>query len=438
MTRRMRISNFRRRPGPCAGIVLAAVVLGFLAAAGARAATLSESEGNSRGEPDPLPSPLAPFLSAYTEGFVVVTGAIAPGDTDFFAVDLAAGQLLLVSLFDEKGGELTDTRVGIFRESVGANDPGVGPLAENDDGGPGFLSRIAVPIGATGTWKIGVTGFRDGSYVGAHFEGSGAPVAYRLVIGVTTNTPARVESDPGGSAPGTNDEAPALADTLPAGGALIRGTLGRGDRDQFAVPAAAGQEISVSLFDLATGVLSPANGELNDSRIALFRDGETPPAGTQNDDGGPGFLSNLTKVVPASGGGTWKVALTGFRDGDFAGKHLDGPFDYALVVATTAATAPVPRCDVNGDAFVDSADVNAIFAVRGQPASGPTDPRDSDGDGTITVLDARTCTIQCGNPNCAPRPAAACGLLGIEALAGLVPWFAWRARRRDAALKETR
>jgi hypothetical protein len=359
-----------------------------------------------------------------------VTGELGPGDTDFFAVNLTAGQLLLVALFDEHGGELNDTRIGLFQESLTANDPGVLPLAENDDGGPGFLSRVAVPVSASGTWKIALTGSRDASYLGAHFEGAGAPVSYRLVIGVTTSSPALVESDPPGVVPGTNDVAPAAGDALGPGGAVVRGRLERGDRDQFSVPAAAGDEITASVFDLASGALVPANGELNDTRLSVFRAGTAPEDGVQNDDGGPGFLSNVETRVPSGAGGTWRVALTGFRDTAFSGAHFEGPFDYALVVATTAAA--VPRCDVNGDAFVDSTDVNAIFAARGHPASGPTDPRDADGDGALTVLDARTCTVQCGNPNCAPRPVASCGMLGIEG-AALAPWLVWRARRRKEA-----
>ena len=74
------------------------------------------------------------------------------------------------------------------------------------------------------------------------------------------------------------------------------------------------------------------------------------------------------------------------------GTTLTGPVDYVLVVASRG------RCDVNGDAFVDKPDVDAIFAARGQLASGPSDPRDNDGNGVIDVLDSRACALQCGRP----------------------------------------
>jgi hypothetical protein len=112
--------------------------------------------------------------------------------------------------------------------------------------------------------------------------------------------------------------------------------------------------------------------------------------------------------------------VSGYRDFGFTGDHLTGPADYVLVVASRG------RCDVNADAFVDKTDIDAIFAARGQPASGPADPRDNDGNGTIDVLDSRACALQCGNPSCKPK-AAFCGLLGPELL---LPLWLVRLRRK--------
>lgn len=57
-------------------------------------------------------------------------------------------------------------------------------------------------------------------------------------------------------------------------------------------------------------------------------------------------------------------------------------------------------CDLNGDNKIDRSDIGIIFAGHGQQA--PGDPRDIDGDGWITVRDARMCTLRCTNLNCAP------------------------------------
>jgi hypothetical protein len=61
--------------------------------------------------------------------------------------------------------------------------------------------------------------------------------------------------------------------------------------------------------------------------------------------------------------------------------------------------APKP-CDINGDGKVNLDDIQAIFQARNAPAV-PGDPRDIDGDGVITVNDARICTEPCDKVKCA-------------------------------------
>jgi hypothetical protein len=55
--------------------------------------------------------------------------------------------------------------------------------------------------------------------------------------------------------------------------------------------------------------------------------------------------------------------------------------------------------DLNNDGKINTTDINTIFAGRGLKR--PGDPRDIDGDGWITVNDARGCVLQCTKPNCA-------------------------------------
>lgn len=63
---------------------------------------------------------------------------------------------------------------------------------------------------------------------------------------------------------------------------------------------------------------------------------------------------------------------------------------------------PVPKlCDADEDFDVDSDDISAISLAKGTPSSGPGDIRDIDGDGKITVLDARQCVSYCDEPQCA-------------------------------------
>jgi hypothetical protein len=58
-----------------------------------------------------------------------------------------------------------------------------------------------------------------------------------------------------------------------------------------------------------------------------------------------------------------------------------------------------PVCDINLDGTVDIQDISAIFESRGATAAFG-DPRDTDGDGIITVNDARICTLLCTKPGC--------------------------------------
>ena len=70
------------------------------------------------------------------------------------------------------------------------------------------------------------------------------------------------------------------------------------------------------------------------------------------------------------------------------------------ICSQTVTKEWVMKCDLNNDNMIDRTDISIIMAGRGLHA--PGDPRDIDGDGWITVNDARGCTLQCSKPNCAP------------------------------------
>ncbi len=66
----------------------------------------------------------------------------------------------------------------------------------------------------------------------------------------------------------------------------------------------------------------------------------------------------------------------------------------------TFAWAQMPG-DLDGDGDVDRDDLDIILAALNEPATGPDDPRDLDGDGMITVRDARKLVLLCTRPRCA-------------------------------------
>ena len=130
------------------------------------------------------------------------------------------------------------------------------------------------------------------------------------------------------------------------------------------------------------------------------------------DDSGVFFvtlLSGSTNVAltvdpftPGDGQATFSVDLV---DPNSSGNGTVQGTDGAGNTCTVEIDLPietVQRCDLDGNDQIDINDIRAIMARRNQPATGPDDPADNDGDGVVTANDARQCTLQCTNSRCAP------------------------------------
>jgi len=230
------------------------------------------------------------FLVGRAADGVVERGHLDPGDVDYYAFAARAGDVLTVSLFESGRGAFADPVLAV----MGPGD--VEPVAIDDDAGPGFLPRLALPIDRTGVWTLAVTGFGDAEFDGGEHE---ERFAYDLVVAVAPDAVARRERNLRGGH-GSAERAEPVA-VPPERAVVVTGDLVPGEVDRFRVALSSQRLLTASLYD-------DAAGEFNDSRLELLDSRGRPFA--QDDDSGPGFLSSLA----AEGGqqGAAVVAVSGF------------------------------------------------------------------------------------------------------------------------------
>jgi len=90
---------------------------------------------------------------------------------------------------------------------------------------------------------------------------------------------------------------------------------------------------------------------------------------------------------------------------DAEGK-LSPPSNLAGGPSKAASREPV-ACDIDTDGDVDGNDIAQLTEASGKPALSPTDPRDVNQDGVISVLDISACTDPDPDPEPEPVPTAA-------------------------------
>lgn len=190
---------------------------------------------------------------------VPLDGAIQVGrDIDFFAVDAAAGERIVIKTGQLSAGN--DTILRLFAPD------GTTLLAADDNGAGGLASRILFTARQTGTY------FAVVSHRSTAGQGS-----YKV-------TAMRVVDDHGDSA--------MQATPLTVGGPALAGSNEvSGDVDFFSFSASDGQTLSIQTSDLGSG---------SDTIIRLYdRDGSTQIA--FDDDGGGGGASRILFTFQADG-----------------------------------------------------------------------------------------------------------------------------------------
>ena len=117
----------------------------------------------------------------------------------------------------------------------------------------------------------------------------------------------------------------------------------------------------------------------------------------------PGSALSLFKVDPPSGLlvpaiGVSGLPVVGTVDAGGVSATFTGIASLSTVVGLIEATP----CDVDNSGEIDLFDIKAITQSR-NTSTEAGDPRDVDGDGIVTILDARQCVLACTNPRCSPN-----------------------------------
>jgi YVTN family beta-propeller protein len=272
--------------------------------------------------------------------------------------------------------------------------------------------------------------------VSAANAGDGTPLAFTVTTPApwlqatasATTTPATITltANPAGFAPGAFEETTvSIAAADPQAGAVsiavslaVGDTFGSGaDADPLVTPPA---DVEVAATE-AGGARSFAS-----TALASFLAGGSAVDGT---DPAPQRLAPRVGDAPVDPQTLFPVGTTAvtFRFQDASGNVGVA----AAQVRVTPFSGPAV-CDPDANGQIDRDDVAAIFAARGT-AAGAGDPRDADGDGTISVLDASLCRAQCTHFRCrATAPENACGL-GAEIALALGAIAACRRHRGTVA-----
>jgi hypothetical protein len=252
------------------------------------------------------------FLTGrFADGWVE-HGRLAPGDVDYSALAARAGDLLLVSVAEPGRGAFADPVLAV----LGPGD--TEPVVLDDDAGPNFLPRATVPIDRTGVWTIAVAGFGDEALDG---DGHDERFAYDLVVAVAANAVAVAERDGRGG-----NDTRARAEPVPVWpgrATVIEGQLVPGDVDHFLLPLPPRTLLTASLFDDAAGAFNDSRLEVRDLAGRLI---------VEDDDAGPGFLSNVA-LAGVRVHGPVVVRVTGFDPDPDDDRGHEERFRYRLVVS---------------------------------------------------------------------------------------------------------
>ena len=277
------------------------------------------------------------------------TGVIVPDrDTDFWAVNLAAGQHFSVDVDASQVGSALDPTLALF-------SPDGRLLAFNDDF-DGFDSRISFRIQTTGRYFVGVRGFA---------RGGSANFTYAVNFGVVTCSGFGTEQEP--------DDSPATATPINLGrtgsGEICpRDENPAGDVDYWAFPVPSGTTIELDIDVTEFGVqIEPV--------VTVFASDGTTRLASSEDPGQP--ESRVHATIPTAG--TYFASVASLTDPDgnpfpyilHFRELAQGPGDPITVRARDLGLPLGLAVGNTGDLFVGDLAGNRVMRISGNGAATP-------------------------------------------------------------------
>lgn len=170
------------------------------------------------------------------------------------------------------------------------------------------------------------------------------------------------------------------------------------------VPLGDGKSITVSIQEIESGQLNSlcaSTASLAKSGLCNILDAlsGSPFLDSPASFPGPYALVGQTTVPTYSEQAPSSLPSLYYVRAVDANGNLSDPSNIMEGPSKSAPITPL-ACDINGDGYVDSNDIDLITESIGTPVFGASDPRDADGDGNITSLDASACTAKCNQSGC--------------------------------------
>ena len=278
---------------------------------------------------------------------IVGDGSSGAQDVDLFAVNLIAGDQLTVDVAARELGSSLDSYLRLF-DATGQQ------LAFNDDFGGSLDSYLDYTASTSGTYYVGVSGYRNASYspltAGSGTAGSTGTYAVSFAV-VGEESPPPLEPNDTLATASVGLAAGADAAAIP--GVIGDGAAGNRDVDLYSVSLEAGDLLNAF-------VTAQADGSTLDSYLRVFTASGTQVASNNNS----GISRDSSISYTATATGTYFVGVSGSRNSRYSPTNGTGTRTGSTGPYTLSLDRVVPPLESN-DSLADATQVVPVNGTAG-------------------------------------------------------------------------